>query len=205
MNESLNGKTILITDAARQICKIFALACARAGADVVIHQGHTDAEAEEVRNQIIGMGRHALVVKADSSDSSRAAGLIPLVNESSPLHALINSAAIFGSLGMESTSMEDWQKHLTINLTAPFLLSQAFAKQASEGTRIVNILDWRALQPGSDHFSYTIILADLPNIFHRRDHSSYLKILAIRKTKGFFDDGQSDHKRPVGARHHRNQ
>lgn len=50
MNESLNGKTILITGAARRVGKIFALACARAGADVVIHHGHSDAEAEEVRN-----------------------------------------------------------------------------------------------------------------------------------------------------------
>ena len=45
---------------------------------------------------------------------------------------------------------------MAINLTAPFLLSQAFAKQASDGARIVNILDWRALRPGADHFPYTI-------------------------------------------------
>jgi pteridine reductase len=57
--------------------------------------------------------------------------------------------------------MEDWQKHMAINMTAPFLLSQSFAKQASEGARIVNILDWRALRPGSDHFPYTISKAAL--------------------------------------------
>ena len=50
---------------------------------------------------------------------------------------------------------------MAINLAAPFLLSQAFAKQASEGARIVNILDWRALRPGSDHFPYTISKAAL--------------------------------------------
>ncbi|HEX9389079.1 MAG TPA: SDR family oxidoreductase [Anaerolineales bacterium] len=161
MNESLNGKTILITGAARRVGKIFALACARAGADVVIHHGHSDAQAEEVRNEIIGLGRHALVFKADLSDSSQAESLIPLINKSTLLQGLVNSAAIFGSLSLETTSMEDWQKHLSINLTAPFLLSQAFAKQASEGARIVNILDWRALRPGSDHFPYTISKAAL--------------------------------------------
>jgi len=41
-------------------------------------------------------------------------------------------------------------------LTAPFLLSRAFARQALDGGRIVNILDWRALRPGADHFPYTI-------------------------------------------------
>lgn len=161
MNESLNGKTILITGAARRVGKIFALACARAGADVVIHHGHSDLEAEEVRHEIIGLGRHALVFKADLSDPSQAENLIPLVNKSTPLHGLVNSAAIFGPLSLENTSIKDWEKHIAINLTAPFLLSQAFAKQASENARIVNILDWRVLRPGADHFPYTISKAAL--------------------------------------------
>lgn len=164
MNKSLNGKTILITGAARRVGKIFALACARAGADVVIHYGHSDAEAEEVRDKIIGLGRRAWVFKADLSDSSQAENLIPLVNESTPLHGLINSAAIFESLLLETTSLDDWQKHLQINLTAPFLLSQAFAKQASDGARIINILDWRALRPRADHFPYTISKAALASM-----------------------------------------
>ena len=62
-----------------------------------------------------------------------------------------------------------WTRHLSkigknislINLTAPFLLSQAFAGQAQDGGRIVNILDWRALRPGADHFPYTISKASL--------------------------------------------
>jgi NAD(P)-dependent dehydrogenase (short-subunit alcohol dehydrogenase family) len=53
---------------------------------------------------------------------------------------------------------------MAINLSAPFLLSQAFARQAAEGEetrRIVNILDWRALKPGTGHFPYTISKAAL--------------------------------------------
>ncbi len=53
MNESLNGQTILTTGATRRVGKIAALASARAGADVVIHHGHSDVEAEEVRAEII--------------------------------------------------------------------------------------------------------------------------------------------------------
>jgi NAD(P)-dependent dehydrogenase (short-subunit alcohol dehydrogenase family) len=161
MSDSLEGKTILITGAARRVGKILALACAHAGADIVIHHAHSDAEAEAVRNEIIGLGRQALVFKADLSDPSQAENLIPWVNKSTPLHGLVNSAAIFGTLALGNTSLEDWQKHLQINLTAPFLLSQAFARQASENARIVNILDWRALRPGPDHFPYTISKAAL--------------------------------------------
>lgn len=161
MSETLSGKTILITGSAKRVGKIFALACARAGADVVIHHGHSEEEAEKVRKQITAMGRNTWVFQADLSQSSQAGSLIAQINESTPLHGLVNSAAIFESLRLENTSVQDWQKHLAINLTAPFLLSQAFAKQATEGARIVNILDWRALRPGADHFPYTISKAAL--------------------------------------------
>jgi NAD(P)-dependent dehydrogenase (short-subunit alcohol dehydrogenase family) len=154
--QSLTGKTILITGAARRLGRLFALACARAGADVVIHHGHSDSDAMTLRDKIMGLGRRAWVFQADLSDSSQAGGLIPLVNQSTPLHGLVNCAAIFESLTLDTTSNEDWNKHLAINLTAPFLLSQAFARQAEEGARIINILDWRALRPGADHFPYTV-------------------------------------------------
>ena len=164
MSRLLNGKTILITGAAKRVGKIFALACAHAGAAVVIHHGHSQEEAEAVRADILQLGGQAWIVQADLSDSFQAENLIPLINESTPLHGLINSAAIFESLTLESTSFQDWQRHLQINLTAPFLLSQTFAKQAPEGGRIVNILDWRALRPGADHFPYTISKAALASM-----------------------------------------
>lgn len=161
MNAPLKDKTVLVTGGARRLGKIFALACARAGADVVIHHAHSDPEAEETRDEIIGLGRRAWVIKSDLDVSSQAGSLIQRINEFTPLDALVNSAAIFESLSLETTSLEDWEKHLAVNLTAPFLLSQAFARQAPDGARIVNILDWRALRPGADHFPYTISKAAL--------------------------------------------
>ena len=161
MSEVLNRKTILITGAAKRVGRILALACARAGADVVVHHGHSAKEAAATREEINQLGRRAWVVEADLSDPAQAEGLIPFVNKSTPLHGLVNSAAIFEALSLETTSLDDWQRHLQINLTTPFLLSQAFAKQAPDGGRIVNILDWRALRPGADHFPYTISKAAL--------------------------------------------
>jgi len=83
--------------------KIFALACARAGADVVIHHGHSEEEAQKVREEVTGLGRRAWVFEADFNDPSRAESLIPRINESTPLHGLVNSAAIFGALSLENT------------------------------------------------------------------------------------------------------
>ncbi len=154
--DPLRGRIALVTGAARRIGRRLALACAHAGADVVIHHAHSDSDVESLRAEISGLGRQAWVFKADLTDSSQAESLIPLINRSSPIHFLINNAAIFEPLTLDSTSLDDWNRHLTLNLTAPFLLSQAFARQADEGARIVNILDWRALRPGADHLPYTV-------------------------------------------------
>lgn len=164
MSESLSGMVILVTGAARRLGRIFALACARAGADIVIHHSHSEQEAEAVREEINGLGREAWVFQADFDDPAQAGGLIPSINKSTPLHGLVNSAAIFSPLSLDATSLEDWQRHLRINLTAPFLLSQSFARQAWAGARIINILDWRALRPGADHFPYTISKAALASL-----------------------------------------
>ena len=156
IEQNLQDKTVLITGAARRIGRIFALACANAGANVVIHHAHSDSEAETLRVEIRGLDHKAWIFKADLSDSSQAQNLIPLINRSTPVQYLINNAAIFESHTFTSTSLDAWQNHIALNLTAPFLLSQAFAKQADSGARIVNILDWRALRPGADHFPYTV-------------------------------------------------
>ena len=160
---SLKGKTILVTGAARRVGRLFALGCAHAGADVIIHHGHSEAQAMEVQDEIAQLGRQAWVLASDLGKPAEASELIIQANEISALYALVNSAAIFEPLSAAETSLSDWERHLTINLTAPFLLSQAFAKQISgnKDGRIVNILDWRALRSGKDHFPYTISKAGL--------------------------------------------
>jgi NAD(P)-dependent dehydrogenase (short-subunit alcohol dehydrogenase family) len=159
MNEKpLNGKTILITGAAKRLGRLFALACAHAGADIVIHHGNSQEEAVQVKDEVEALGQQAWVLASDFGKPAEVTKLISLANEFSPLYALVNSAAIFESLSFGETTYEEWERHMNINLTAPFLLSQAFAKQIAETEqgRIVNILDWRALRPSADHFPYTI-------------------------------------------------
>jgi NAD(P)-dependent dehydrogenase (short-subunit alcohol dehydrogenase family) len=160
MSASLIGKTVLVTGAARRVGRLFALACGRAGADVILHHGHSHTEALDVQEELASFGHRSWILSADLSKADEVARFISQANEFSPIHALVNSAAIFENLSLQETSPDDWERHLAINLTAPFLLSQAFAKQTSHG-RIVNILDWRALRPGADHFPYTVSKAAL--------------------------------------------
>lgn len=161
--QPLTGKTVLITGAARRVGRIFALGCAQVGADVVIHHGHSPEEAAKTRNEIESLGRRAWVLASDLSQPAEASAIISRANVLSPLYALVNSAAIFEPLSFYETTLGDWERHMDINLSAPFLLSQTFAGQipAGEEGHIVNILDWRALRPGADHFPYTVSKAAL--------------------------------------------
>jgi len=162
-DKSLLGKTILITGAAHRIGKIFALGCAQAGADLILHHGHSHVLAESTRDEIEALGGRAWILAADFEKPAEASELIAQANNLASLYALVNSAAIFEPLSVFDAALTDWERHLSINLTAPFLLSQAFAKQmqAGEKGRIVNILDWRATRPGADHFPYSISKAAL--------------------------------------------
>jgi pteridine reductase len=160
---NLDGKTILITGAARRIGKHLALAVAQAGADVILHHANSPADAAETAEMIERLNRRVWVLQADFSEPEEVEALISRAWESSPLYALVNNAAIFVPLSLAQTSLVEWQTHLNINLTAPFLLSRGFGARlpAGEQGRIVNILDWRALHPGSDHFPYTVSKAAL--------------------------------------------
>jgi NAD(P)-dependent dehydrogenase (short-subunit alcohol dehydrogenase family) len=155
---ALSGKVILVTGAARRIGRALALAVARQGADVVIHYDTSQKEAESTRAQVEILGRKAYMLQADLGDPAQAAGLMNRAWEYGPLFGLVNNAAIFEPLTWENTSLEDWNRHLMVNLTAAFLLCQAFARSLGpEGTgRIINLLDWRALRPGPDHLPYTV-------------------------------------------------
>ncbi|MDX9864425.1 MAG: SDR family NAD(P)-dependent oxidoreductase, partial [Anaerolineaceae bacterium] len=121
-------KFVLITGAARRIGRSIALAVARSGSDVIVHYGHSQSEAESVRAEIETLGRKAILLQADLSQPAQVDRLIPRILEHGSLIALVNNASIFENLDWNSASLEDWNRHLMINLTAPFLLSQAFAR-----------------------------------------------------------------------------
>lgn len=161
--QPLAGQKILITGAAQRIGRALALACAQAGADILLHYQRSQQAAQATAAEIASFGRQAWLIQADLSVPEQIEQLVAKANSHRPLAGLINNAAIFEPLLPGETTLTEWNRHLAINLTAPFLLSQAFADSLSDGKagRIINILDWRALRPGADHFPYTISKAAL--------------------------------------------
>ena len=154
----LKGKKVIITGSARRIGRELAMASARAGASIIIHHNKSQEEAEKTANEISKLGVKTEIIRADFSEPQKAREIFNKVfQKNKNIFALINNAAIFKPIKFANTSLDDWRLHMDINLTVPFLLSQSFASSlGKQKARIINILDWRALRPGYDHFPYTI-------------------------------------------------
>jgi len=158
----LHNKTILITGGAHRIGRSLALCAAKAGANIILHYNQSTDDSQSLVAEIEKMNVSCWTVQADFSKPTITKKVMRDTFKITPLYALINNAAIFKPLQFNNTSLNDWYLHLDINLTAPFLLSQLFAEfHTGEEGKIINILDWRALRPGIDHFPYTISKAAL--------------------------------------------
>ena len=154
----LEGKNVFITGAAHRIGRIIALTAASLGANIVLHYGSSEDEAKETALEVKNFGSQALLVQQDLANVDVLKNIVMEISKKWPLHILVNNASVFAPLSFKETSLESWDKHMQINLTAPFLLSQAFSEQFldKKGGKIINLLDWRAFRPGKDHFPYTI-------------------------------------------------
>ena len=152
-------KVALVTGAGARIGKELALALAADGWAVAVHYRASEGPAREVSEQIISRGGQAAIVQGDLGDEEATAALLPAVaRELGPVSCLINNASVFEFDSVESATRESWDLHLDVNLRAPFVLSQAMARDlpgAASGS-IINIIDQR-VENLTPHFtSYTI-------------------------------------------------
>ncbi len=162
----LCGSVVLITGGGKRLGRAFAEALVRRGASLAVHYRTSAKGAEEVVELARSLGIEAVALQADLADAEQAAGLIQRAETAlGKVDLLINNASIFEALALMDTTHEAWERHMAINLTAPFLISQAFARRLGDQPgSIVNLLDWRALRPGADHFPYTISKAALAGL-----------------------------------------
>ena len=128
----LRGKNVLITGAAVRIGKAMALAVANAGANVIIHYGTSEDEAKKTHSEIETKGVESYTLQADLNDLDNVPHIIEKSLAYGPLFALVNNASLFENKTISDTDLKTWDRHMNVNLTAPFLLSQAFANSLDE-------------------------------------------------------------------------
>ncbi|MEO5346938.1 MAG: SDR family oxidoreductase [Magnetococcus sp. YQC-9] len=152
--------TALITGGARRIGAAITRALARRGLTVLIHHGHSPNEAEALAQKIITDGGEAYPIQADLADPFAVETLFTQAEtllKGRPVTLLVNNAAIFERNDLSDTPLEQWQRHLAINLTAPFLLMRDFARHLPEEHtgQIIQIIDRHADRPRPHYAAYS--------------------------------------------------
>jgi len=121
----LQGKTDLVTGAARGLGRAISLALAHAGADVALGLRDVGTGGELVR-EIENMGRRCLPLQMDVSHMEQIASAIEgASSQFGKLDILVNNAGIAPENLAENVSEKDFDATLAINLKGTFFASQA--------------------------------------------------------------------------------
>ncbi|WP_183097180.1 SDR family oxidoreductase [Mesorhizobium sp. YM1C-6-2] len=153
---SLEGRTALVTGASSGIGKDAAHTLAQAGAKLVLVARRKE-RLEDVCGQIEALGGRASVHACDVSDPTAITALAAdLAAADSLPDILINSAGTIDRNPFAKVALNDWNRVIALNLTAPLLLAQAFGpamRQRGWG-RIVNVASILALHGKPNAHSY---------------------------------------------------
>ena len=156
MDKPLEGKTVLVTGAAKRIGRAIALALAERGANVAITYLDSQAEAERTVHALAAHDVDALAVRCDLSDpESIQQTVASVIDEFGQLDLLVNNAGIFASEALEDISVEQWDAMFTTNTRAPFLMAKAAHPHLRKARgRILNIGSLGGLHPWATHAHY---------------------------------------------------
>lgn len=152
-------KTALITGAAKRVGRLIALELAGAGYDIAIHFHASGDEAETLAREIERLGRRAALVQADLEDEAAVAEILPrAVEQIGPITVLINNASLFERDEALDVTRAGWDRQLAVNLRAPFVLIQQFARllPPEAAGAVVNMLDQRIWNLTPHFVSYTV-------------------------------------------------
>jgi NAD(P)-dependent dehydrogenase (short-subunit alcohol dehydrogenase family) len=142
---ALDGRTVLVTGAARGVGRSIARACAAAGARLVLADVLRDAGEETARDL------SARFVPVDLADPDSILALAAdIAATEGELHGLVNNAAIATGIGgpeFDAIALETWDRVMQVNVRGTWLVTRAMAPmlERSGSGRIVNLASDTAL------------------------------------------------------------
>lgn len=145
---TLTGRVALVTGGSSGLGKSIGWALAAAGASVILVARRADqlaaATAEFARD-----GLDASAFACDLTDRQAIAAMAAQTGRSfREPDILVNASAINPRTPFASTTDDDWDLTLATNLTAPFLLTRAYAPRMAERGwgRIINITSLQSVR-----------------------------------------------------------
>jgi len=172
LQASLADRVVLVTGATGGLGRAISLACAQAGATVVIH-GRVVRKLEALYDEIMAAKLPEPVIlpldlaRAEAADFANVASALDA--QLGRLDALVHTAALLGSLGpLEHQSFDNWLALLRVNVAAPMGLTRIvmpLLARAADGS-VVFTLDSRGQEPRAYWGGYAVTKAAIAALAH---------------------------------------
>ncbi len=149
-------RAALVTGGATGIGRAAVLALARAGYDVCVNYGSSEAAARETAKEA---GKNTLLARCDVSDEKAVRGMVQKVKEAfGRLDVLINNAgttAAWKPKDLETLSLEEWDRVFAVNVRGLFQVTRACVPLLRESKGcVVNTASIVGLRPGPQPLPY---------------------------------------------------
>lgn len=129
----LTGKTALVTGCNKGIGKAMAIGLAEAGADIIGVSGSLELSGSDIEKKVTALGRSFKAYAANLSDRDALYAFIKKVQAENPvIDILVNNAGTIMRKPAAEHPDEYWDKVLSLNLDAPFILAREIGKKMIE-------------------------------------------------------------------------
>lgn len=169
----LTGKVVVVTGASSGLGADAALAYAEAGADVALLARRTE-KLNEIKAKVESTGHKSIAVQCDVTDEVNVKKAIDAVlKEFNHIDVLLNNAGVAVRGGVDSMTVEDWDKSFNTNVKGIFLVSKYVIPEMKKRFygKIVNIA------------SINAVIADKNDVFIRHSYNAS-KSAVVGLTKG---------------------
>ena len=126
----LTGETVLVTGGSRGIGKAACVLFASVGANVIVGYRQRDLAADQLVEELAGLGGRAIAVPGDVADR---AGLTAVFErgkaEFGKIDVVVGNAGIWKAAPIEEMSDEEWGEMVDVNLKSIYLTCQLAARE----------------------------------------------------------------------------
>jgi NAD(P)-dependent dehydrogenase (short-subunit alcohol dehydrogenase family) len=146
MTTTKQAPLALVTGGSRGLGRSMALHLAERGNDVIFTYRAAEAEAAEVRERIVALGRKAVGLRLDVADSGSFEAFAATVAselersfQRTQLDYLVNNAGTALHASIAETTAAQLDEMYQVHFKAPYLLTQALLPLIADGGRILNV------------------------------------------------------------------
>ena len=196
----LEAKVAIVTGAAVRVGRVIALALAEKGARVAITYYQETEPWQQTLDEIQAKGVQGIALPMDVCQPEQPRACIQqVVDHFGRVDILVNNASIWQKSPFLEITREEWDTALEINLTGPFLCSQAAAPYMldQQSGLIVNITDLSAFQTWPQYAHHAASKAGLIALTRvmAAELAPHVRVNAIAPGTVLLPDGATEAKR----------